>query len=211
MQRQIEKAVELIRGADGLLITAGAGMGVDSGLPDFRGNEGLWAHYPVLGRRHISFTEIANPAAFTREPRLAWGFYGHRLELYRQTLPHAGFGMLLELGERMENGYFMFTSNVDGQLQKAGFDPERVHECHGSIHQLQCMEPCNPSVWDNRLAVDVDDAACEWRSALPICKHCAQLARPNILMFGVWRLAFGVWRLAIEDGKGGLMTSMRYG
>ena len=182
----LAKAVELIRSADGLLVTAGAGMGVDSGLPDFRGDHGMWSYYPALGKRQMGFSDIANPAAFNRDPRLAWGFYGHRLDLYRRTVPHEGFRLLHDLGQRVRHGCFVLTSNVDGQFQKAGFDPERIYECHGSIHQLQCMEPCNPTVWDNDLAVDVDEAECQWRGALPVCKHCGMLARPNILMFNDW-------------------------
>lgn len=182
----INQAKALIQSADGLLITAGAGMGVDSGLPDFRGNAGMWEHYPALGRRSMGFSDIANPAAFREDPRLAWGFYGHRLALYRNTVPHEGFALLRELGESLSQGYFVFTSNVDGQFQKAGFDPQRVYECHGSIHHLQCLEPCRASVWENHLPVEVDEAECRWQGALPTCRYCGQLARPNILMFGDW-------------------------
>ena len=57
------------------VITAGAGMGVDSGLPDFRGNDGFWNAYPAL--KGYPFMEMANPRWFTVEPRRAWGFYGH--------------------------------------------------------------------------------------------------------------------------------------
>ncbi len=81
-----QRCAELISSSSGLLITAGAGMGVDSGLPDFRGNSGFWKHYPALGKLRMNFTDIANPAAFRDNPRLAWGFYGHRLKLYRDTL-----------------------------------------------------------------------------------------------------------------------------
>ena len=63
-------------------------MGVDSGLPDFRGKEGFWKAYPALARANMCFTRIANPVSFTRNPELAWGFYGHRLNLYRDTVPH---------------------------------------------------------------------------------------------------------------------------
>src|SRR5690554_5324373 len=80
-----QQALYWLERADGLIITAGAGMGVDSGLPDFRGNEGLWRAYPALRQSRLEFTRIASPAAFRREPELAWGFYGHRLELYRKT------------------------------------------------------------------------------------------------------------------------------
>ena len=120
----IEEAAAWIRHADGLLITAGAGMGIDSGLPDFRGPGGFWGVYPALGRARIAFEAIANPAAFERNPALAWGFYGHRLALYRQTKPHAGFAMLQALAEKLERGAFVFTSNVDGHFRKAGFAAE---------------------------------------------------------------------------------------
>lgn len=137
-----ERAVDWLREADSLLITAGAGMGVDSGLPDFRGNEGMWDAYPALGEAKIPFESIANPDAFAKNPALAWGFYGHRLAMYRQTTPHAGFAVLRRWAQRMPQGAFVFTSNVDGQFQKEGFPEESVAECHGSIQFLQCTEPC---------------------------------------------------------------------
>ncbi|MDS4013216.1 MAG: NAD-dependent deacetylase, partial [Candidatus Accumulibacter sp.] len=74
-----DRCARLLTQADGLLITAGAGLGVDSGLPDFRGVHGFWRAYPALGQARIAFEQIANPAAFAAQPRLAWGFYGHRL------------------------------------------------------------------------------------------------------------------------------------
>jgi NAD-dependent SIR2 family protein deacetylase len=114
--------------ADGLLITAGAGMGVDSGLPDFRGAEGFWRAYPALREAGIGFSAIANPSAFRENPRLAWGFYGHRLKLYRETVPHEGFDILRELARHMDHGASVFTSNVDGQFQKAGLSSGRMVE-----------------------------------------------------------------------------------
>ena len=84
------------REATALLIGAGAGMGVDSGLPDFRGNEGFWEAYPPFAKLGLSFMELANPGWFESDPALAWGFYGHRLESYRRTVPHRGFEVLRE-------------------------------------------------------------------------------------------------------------------
>jgi NAD-dependent SIR2 family protein deacetylase len=137
-----ERAAEYIDAADSLVIAAGAGIGVDSGLPDFRGEDGFWKAYPALGRARTSFREIASPDAFQTAPLRAWGFYGHRLKLYRDTIPHLGFELLKRWGESMPRGYFVFTSNVDGQFQKAGFGQTKILECHGSIHQFQCLEPC---------------------------------------------------------------------
>lgn len=181
------RCAELIGQADGLLITAGAGIGVDSGLPDFRGGQGFWGAYPALGRARIAFEQIANPAAFENNPQQAWGFYGHRLNLYRRTVPHEGFHILRAIGERMPEGAFVFTSNVDGQFQKAGFADERICECHGSIHHLQCMQGCTSGIWpaDDYLP-EIDAANCLLTSALPECPHCSSIARPNILMFGDW-------------------------
>ena len=119
-----EGAAELISGADALIIGAGAGMGVDSGLPDFRGNEGFWKAYPALAKAQLDFMEVASPRTFERNPALAWGFYGHRLKLYRETVPHTGFDILRRWGQRMVLGSHVFTSNVDGQFQKAGFPQE---------------------------------------------------------------------------------------
>ncbi len=181
----IQRAAALIEAADALIIAAGAGMGVDSGLPDFRGEEGFWQAYPALGRAQIDFYSIASPAAFRGAPERAWGFYGHRLALYRAALPHAGFGLLKAWGERMPSGYSVYTSNVDGQFQKAGFDPCRIHECHGSIHHLQCLAPCNGDIWSSDTFLpDVDVLACRLRNRAPTCPHCGGLARPNVLMFG---------------------------
>lgn len=181
------RAADLIAQADGLLITAGAGIGVDSGLPDFRGPQGFWGAYPALGRARIAFEQIANPSAFESSPLRAWGFYGHRLNLYRRTVPHEGFHILRRIGERLPQGAFIFTSNVDGQFQKAGFGGERIYECHGSIHHLQCMDGCLNEIWpaDGYLP-EVDQANCLLTSALPVCPCCKGFVRPNILMFGDW-------------------------
>ena len=178
-------AAELLAQADGLVIAAGAGMGVDSGLPDFRGNEGFWKTYPALGRAEMDFYEAASPATFERDPQLAWGFYGHRLQLYRETVPHAGFAQLRDWTAQTPHGGFVFTSNVDGQFQKACFDPERIAEVHGSIHHLQCLRACTDAIWSTEGFVPVvDTEACQLTNDLPRCPHCGGLARPNILMFG---------------------------
>lgn len=181
----LQRAANAINEADALIITAGAGMGVDSGLPDFRGNEGFWQAYPALATAKIGFHDIANPGAFRAHPHRAWGFYGHRLNLYRRTVPHEGFAILRRIGESMPKGLFVFTSNVDGQFQKAGFDGRRVHECHGSIHHLQCLDGCMADIWSAEdFHPQVDEKSGLLISDLPRCPCCGEVARPNILMFG---------------------------
>jgi NAD-dependent SIR2 family protein deacetylase len=183
-QLAIEQAVTWLHEADGLLVTAGAGIGVDSGMPDFRGNEGLWRAYPTLGAAQIGFESIANPASFSADPALAWGFYGHRLKLYREVVPHEGFAILQRWAKRMRHGTFVRTSNVDGQFQRAGFVKHRVAECHGSLHLLQCALPCCSRIWPaTAFEPQVDDRTCRLIGPLPRCPQCGGLARPNVLMF----------------------------
>ena len=188
VEDKIKEAAKLLKQADGLLIGAGAGMGIDSGLPDYRGNQGFWKAYPALGQARIEFVRIANPASFLENPKLAWGFYGHRLQLYRDTIPHRGFHILQELAANMEHQAFVYTSNVDGQFQKAGFSENHVAECHGTVHYMQCAKPCSRTIWSSEgVVVEVDVQNCLFLGNLPACIECGHLARPNILMFNDWQ------------------------
>jgi NAD-dependent SIR2 family protein deacetylase len=186
ISEKYKRAAQAICEADGLLITAGAGMGVDSGLPDFRGTEGFWNAYPALGKRNIDFQSIASPQAFHEDPTLAWGFYGHRLNLYRKTVPHDGFRILREIAEKLPNGAFVATSNVDGQFQKAGFSEQRIYEVHGSIHRMRCLDDSCATWSAQTFFPKVDEVNCRLISELPRCGTCGGFARPNILMFADW-------------------------
>ena len=226
-EQQINQAAEWIKEADALLIGAGAGMGVDSGLPDFRGNEGFWKAYPALKDQNHSFSDMANPMWFELNPRKAWGFYGHRLNLYRSTQPHEGFNILKSWADTRPNGSMIFTSNVDGQFQKAGFREQDILECHGSIHHLQCSKNCSYDIWPaDDLELEIDTTTLTLTNSMPRCPDCGEVARPNILMFndGYWnpdrtddqRDLFNQWAsqaeniLAIEIGAGTAIPSVRY-
>jgi NAD-dependent SIR2 family protein deacetylase len=215
MDQEIESAIdrtaEAISAADAFLVTAGAGIGVDSGLPDFRGNEGFWRAYPPLKKLGIGFMDMANPIWFKRDPERAWGFYGHRLELYRSTEPHAGFRIMRKWGEDLPHGSFVFTSNVDGQFQEADFARDRILECHGSIHHLQCLGHCGGIFSAEDCDVSVDPGTFRAAPPLPTCPGCGALARPNVLMFGDWgwlpertegqEKRFGDWVGSLDDAR----------
>ncbi len=179
----IQHAADALRDADAILVAAGAGMGVDSGLPDFRGAQGFWKAYPAYKHLNLGFSNLANPRWFRDDPGLAWGFYGHRMHLYRDTTPHEGFSILRRIAA--DRPMAVFTSNVDGQFQRAGFDPQHVFEVHGSIHHLQCSRPCRAQVWDaTDTQVEVDAESFRASAPFPRCPACGTVARPNILMFG---------------------------
>jgi NAD-dependent SIR2 family protein deacetylase len=156
----LNQATEAIRKADAMLIGAGAGFG---------------------------FEEMANPRWFEDDPSLAWGFYGHRHKLYRDTIPHAGFEMLRRWAERMKQGAFVYTSNVDAHFQRVEFDKNRILECHGSLNHFQCLERCGQEVWrQDNLDLSVDEVTLRASTPFPACPSCGSIARPNILMFGDW-------------------------
>lgn len=181
----IERAARAIHEADAIIVCAGAGIGVDSGLPDFRGDQGFWKAYPMLGSRRVSFVDMANPRWFDSDPSLAWGFYGHRFNLYRDTVPHEGFQMLRRLETERGKAMFIFTSNVDSQFQKAGFKEEQILECHGSLRWFQCTRACREDIWEaGDVRFDVDPETLKLIGEPPYCKHCGRVARPALLMFG---------------------------
>ncbi|XP_057300838.1 NAD-dependent protein deacylase-like [Hydractinia symbiolongicarpus] len=190
MKLNFQRAASVIKNAKALIITAGAGMGVDSGLPDFRGPEGFWKAYPPIKQRRLTLPEMSTPSWFESDPQFAWGFFGHRLLLYRNTQPHHGFQILKKWGEKKEFGYFVYTSNVDGHFQKAGFSEERVVECHGSIHFMQPTKSYNyiwPTPEDLEFVIDNRTLKAQpplptGPPGLPIEKQV--MGRPNILMFG---------------------------
>jgi len=186
-QESIILAVNTLKKANRILITAGAGMGVDSGLPDFRGSSGFWKTYKNF-RGKFHFTDCANPAFLQEHPAYFWGFYGHRLHLYRDTEPHQGFQILKEIVNLPNvKDYFVVTSNVDGHFQKAGFPENKVYEVHGSINYLQCSK-CNTVTSAEKTTVKYDPETFEAFPPLPQCIDCKDVLRPNILMFndGEW-------------------------
>ena len=100
-----------------------------------------------------------------------------------RAVPHDGFHILREIAEKLRNGAFVATSNVDGHFIKAGFAEHRIYEVHGSIHRMRCMDD-NCETWSAQSFIPkVDDEHCRLISELPRCHTCGSIALPNILMF----------------------------
>ncbi len=179
----LKLAAEAIREADAILITAGAGMGVDSGLPDFRGDNGFWKAYPPYQKLKVGFSAMADPTWFRSDPKFAWGFYGHRRNLYRKTVPHGGYAILRKWATQRSDNYFVFTSNVDNAFKKAGFADDKIVECHGAIEWNQCT--CGVGITaagDEEVVIDMETMRAT--DNVPTCPGCGKGTRPNIMMFG---------------------------
>jgi NAD-dependent SIR2 family protein deacetylase len=134
----VSDAARAIADADAILITTGAGMGVDMGLADFRSSNAFWEglHHPEIQR----YEDFSDSKWFERDPELAWGINFAQTKAYREAPVHAGYDALRRMVQLKGDEYFCWTSNVDGVLQRAGFDPRRVREVHGNIHRLQCTQ-----------------------------------------------------------------------
>jgi len=122
---------------------------------------------------------------FETDPSSAWGFYSHRAMMYQNSKPHDGFQIIKEIVMKKKNNYFIFTSNIDGQFQKAGFPDDKIYECHGSLIWMQCIN-CEDFVW--QIPLDsypaVDEQTFKVINNIPHCPKCKGVARPNVSMFG---------------------------
>ncbi len=183
LEESIKRAAAALAEAKTIIITAGAGMGVDSGLPDFRGSEGFWRAYPPYARLGLNFESLATPRHLVEDPEFGWGFYGHRTMQYRAVVPHQGFAILRNWTKQPGIHCHVITSNIDGQFQKSHFSEDEVVEIHGSIHHLQCTAPCAPKLWPNNHQFEIDLETMRTKD-IPYCSNCQSVARPNVLMFG---------------------------
>jgi NAD-dependent SIR2 family protein deacetylase len=193
----IDQAADLLLMSNTLFISSGAGLGVSSGLGTFRGiNAGVWP--PLINHPHLDFTDMSNPSWFNapqgnrpqqETANFAYAFWSYRYNAYTSAEPHRGYQIALQWSTLPQiKSSFSFTSNIDGQWIKAGWPEDRLHECHGSIHLMQCSRPCSTDVWPtgDALKLNVDPITHCAIDPLPLCARCQSLARPNVLMFNDW-------------------------
>ncbi len=171
----LRRAADLLRRAERVAVLTGAGVSAESGVPTFRGADGLWEGYRI--------EEVATPTAFQRDPRLVWRFYNLRRANLRTVEPNAGHRALVALEDRWGSDKFtLVTQNVDGLHKKAG--SRNVLELHGNLGRVRCTK-CHV----------VTDRAGEELPELPHCEHCGHMLRPDIVWFHEM-LPAGVWESA---------------
>jgi NAD-dependent deacetylase len=163
----ILQIVQRIRSASKITVLTGAGVSAASGVPTFRGAEGLWKSY--------SPQELATPEAFERDPKLVWEWYDWRRGLIAKCRPNPAHE-ILALWSRRYSGFTLITQNVDGLHEKAG--TRNVIRFHGSIWEVFCWNGCksSPSRWVYE-AVPIP-------SIPPPCPYCGGLIRPGVVWFG---------------------------
>jgi NAD-dependent deacetylase len=163
----ISKIAQRIRSASKITVLTGAGVSAASGVPTFRGVEGLWKSY--------SPQELATPEAFERDPKLVWEWYDWRRGLISKCRPNPAHE-ILALWSRRYPEFTLITQNVDGLHEKAG--TRNVIRFHGSIWEVFCWNGCktSPSRWTYE-AVPIAKIP-------PPCPYCGGLIRPGVVWFG---------------------------
>ena len=166
------RLAELIRERQPCVVVTGAGVSTESGIPDFRSAEGIWATYDPM--------EVASIAGFRRDPARVWEFYARRLAVLDGAEPndaHRALARLEELGLVAT----VVTQNVDGLHQRAG--SRDVLEVHGSIRAAICPG-CGAPTGLERLRELLP---------LPLCE-CGEVLKPGVVLFGELLPAYAIER-----------------
>ena len=161
--RAAEELVEALSGAGRIVVLTGAGMSAESGVPTFRGADGLWEKYRA--------EDLATPEAFRADPTLVWRWYDWRRTLIAKLRPNPGHEALARW-ETLFPDFTIVTQNVDGLHSGAGSN--NVLELHGNIWKVRCTR--ERTIHENREA--------PLATLPPKCPDCGELLRPHIVWFG---------------------------
>jgi NAD-dependent deacetylase len=153
---------------DRVFVLTGAGVSAESGLPTFRGADGLWRGHRVQ--------EVATPEAFHANPAMVWQFYSERRKRHSTVMANPAHFALAELERRLGERFFLCTQNVDSLHEQAG--SQRIVHMHGRMMQTRCSrESCRTKPFD-------DERLYLSRAEIPTCDLCGALLRPHICWFG---------------------------
>ncbi|MCX6577223.1 MAG: NAD-dependent deacylase [Candidatus Aminicenantes bacterium] len=159
----IKRAAEIFRNAKRIAVLTGAGISAESGVPTFRGKDGLW--------RQFRAEDLATPEAFSRDPKLVWEWYNWRRGLVGKVEPNPAHQTLAKW-ETVFPEFALITQNVDGLHVKAG--SKNILELHGNIWKLRCTK--EETVTENH--------ASPLGEIPPRCPACGEMLRPHVVWFG---------------------------
>lgn len=158
----VDKVIERLRKTRYLLVITGAGISAESGIPTFRGDDGLWQNYRA--------EELATPWAFQRDPVTVWKWYDWRRGIIGKAEPNPGHLAIKQFEEIFES-FFLITQNVDGLHGRTGI--KNMIEIHGNLWRVRCER-------DGRTSMLMDIPL---KSIPPKCE-CGGILRPDVVWFG---------------------------
>jgi len=159
----LDEIVKVMRNCRSCVVLTGAGISAESGVPTFRGKEGLWGKFKP--------EELATMSAFVSNPKLVWEWYNWRRQVVGEVKPNPGHHALRYLEQWFEH-FTLITQNVDGLHRAAG--SENILELHGNIYRNKCVD-CN-----HQFAEDMDINP----DSIPSCPNCGGKIRPDVVWFG---------------------------
>jgi NAD-dependent deacetylase len=171
-----ESVAEKLQKAKKIVFVTGAGISQESGIPTFRGNDGLWRKYDPM--------KLATIDAFYQDPKLVWEWYEDRRKNILAAKPNAGHVAIADLAKLKE--VWVLTQNIDGLHQRAG--SRNILELHGSIITIKCTI-CNFK----------DNITNSFSEIPPLCK-CGNILRPDVVWFGE-QLPQDVWEEALTQAS----------
>lgn len=175
---------QALKQAHSIVALTGAGISAESGIPTFRGTDGLW--------RNFSAEKLATPEAFERDPRLVWEWYDWRRNIIQKAQPNAGHLALAVLERRksseMGGSFTLITQNVDGLHDRAG--SRNLVKLHGDIWLGRCTA-CGAEERNEQVPLEL----------LPPRCRCGAVMRPAVVWFGE-SLPAGEWERAREASRG---------
>ena len=160
---QIDTLAAALAQMERIAVLTGAGISAESGIPTFRGEEGLWKTYRA--------EQLATPDAFAHNPRLVWEWYDWRRGIIGSKKPHAGHETLASW-ERIFPHFDVITQNIDGFHRRAG--SSNVLELHGNIWRMRCT----------REGTITENFTTPLKDLPPHCPNCGAMLRPDVVWFG---------------------------
>lgn len=186
------KAARILNAADAIILTNGAGLGVDSGLGTFRGRHQQdrgWG--PIISDAESPYS-MSKPYRFDEDPHLAWGYHFSSYVDFEVAHPHAGYHMMLDMCAKKPRGFAVFTSNIDAHWPRAietstsGARPQALVEYHGSMRWMQCHLNCRRKCWETKETVSLIQYTVDPLSGMadgfPMCPTCRGVARFNVCL-----------------------------
>jgi NAD-dependent deacetylase len=157
-----QNVIDRLLESESVVFFTGAGISAESGIPTFRGKDGIW--------NKLKPEELANFDAFLRNPEMVWEWYSHRKKIIHESHPNPGHLAIAEM-QNLFNEVIVVTQNIDNLHRRAG--SSRIYELHGNIERNYCIR-CKTRY----------NSELPFEGKIPKCTNCGGLIRPDIVWFG---------------------------
>ncbi len=183
----MDQIINVARNCKRCVVLTGAGISAESGVPTFRGKEGLWGKFKP--------EELATMEAFMANPKIVWEWYNWRRQLISEVKPNPGHYAIAEM-ENIFDNFVLITQNVDDLHRIA--KSNNILELHGNISRNKCLKCSEPFPDDQEISPE----------EIPSCSKCGGQIRPDVVWFGEMLNAATIQKAFDESSKADLFLSI---